>query len=75
MRMNNLPGDRGRATYKPHFEDVQAHYDLSNEFFQLFLDPTMTYSCAYFQREDMTLEEGRLPRSIWRWASWACSPA
>ena len=33
---------------KPHFEDVQAHYDLSDDFFRLFLDPTQTYSCAYF---------------------------
>ena len=40
----------------PHFQDVQAHYDLSDEFFQLFLDPTQTYSCAYFERDDMTLE-------------------
>ena len=24
----------------PHFEDVQAHYDLSDDFFRLFLDPT-----------------------------------
>ncbi len=32
----------------PHFEEVQAHYDLSDDFFRLFLDPTMTYSCAQF---------------------------
>lgn len=25
---------------KPHFEDVQAHYDLSDDFFRLFLDPS-----------------------------------
>ncbi|WP_211282317.1 class I SAM-dependent methyltransferase, partial [Mycobacterium kyorinense] len=31
---------------KPHFKDVQAHYDLSDEFFALFLDPSRTYSCA-----------------------------
>ncbi|MEV3905585.1 cyclopropane mycolic acid synthase family methyltransferase [Mycobacterium sp. NPDC050551] len=43
----------------PHFEDVQAHYDLSDDFFRLFLDPTRTYSCAYFERDDMTLEEGQ----------------
>ncbi|MEO8816100.1 MAG: cyclopropane mycolic acid synthase family methyltransferase [Mycobacterium sp.] len=43
----------------PHFEDVQAHYDLSDEFFQLFLDPTGTYSCAYFERDDMTLEQAQ----------------
>lgn len=44
---------------KPHFEDVQAHYDLSDEFFQLFLDPSQTYSCAYFERDDMTLEQAQ----------------
>jgi len=35
------------AKLKPHFDDVQAHYDLSDDFFRLFLDPTQTYSCAY----------------------------
>jgi cyclopropane-fatty-acyl-phospholipid synthase len=43
----------------PHFDDVQSHYDLSDEFYQLFLDPTQTYSCAYFERDDMTLEEAQ----------------
>ncbi|MDT5114736.1 MAG: cyclopropane-fatty-acyl-phospholipid synthase [Mycobacterium sp.] len=45
----------------PHFEEVQAHYDLSDDFFRLFLDPTMTYSCAYFDRlRDITLEEAQI---------------
>jgi cyclopropane-fatty-acyl-phospholipid synthase len=47
---------------KPHFDDVQAHYDLSDDFFRLFLDPTQTYSCAYFERDDMTLEEAQLAK-------------
>ena len=47
---------------RPHFEDVQAHYDLSDEFFELFLDPTRTYSCAYFERDDMTLEEAQIAK-------------
>ena len=47
---------------RPHFEDVQAHYDLSDDFFQLFLDPTRTYSCAYFERDDMTLEEAQIAK-------------
>jgi cyclopropane-fatty-acyl-phospholipid synthase len=47
---------------KPHFEDVQSHYDLSDEFFQLFLDRTQTYSCAYFERDDMTLEEAQIAK-------------
>lgn len=47
---------------EPHFEDVQAHYDLSDDFFELFLDPTRTYSCAYFARDDMTLQEAQLAK-------------
>ena len=47
---------------KPHFADVQAHYDLSDDFFRLFLDPSQTYSCAYFEREDMTLEEAQVAK-------------
>ncbi|RDB48772.1 cyclopropane mycolic acid synthase family methyltransferase [Tsukamurella tyrosinosolvens] len=46
----------------PHFDDVQAHYDLSDEFFALFLDPTRTYSCAYFERDGMTLEQAQLAK-------------
>jgi cyclopropane-fatty-acyl-phospholipid synthase len=46
----------------PHFADVQSHYDLSDDFFRLFLDPTQTYSCAYFERDDMTLEEAQLAK-------------
>jgi cyclopropane-fatty-acyl-phospholipid synthase len=46
----------------PHFGNVQAHYDLSDDFFRLFLDPTQTYSCAFFERDDMTLEEAQLAK-------------
>jgi cyclopropane-fatty-acyl-phospholipid synthase len=46
----------------PHFGDVQAHYDLSDDFFRLFLDPSQTYSCAYFERDDLTLEEAQLAK-------------
>lgn len=47
---------------RPHFDEVQAHYDLSDDFFRLFLDPTQTYSCAYFERDDMTLEEAQIAK-------------
>jgi len=50
------------ARLKPHFEDVQAHYDLSDDFFRLFLDPTQTYSCAYFEHHDMSLEEAQIAK-------------
>lgn len=46
----------------PHFDEVQAHYDLSDDFFRLFLDPTQTYSCAYFERDDMTLEQAQIAK-------------
>lgn len=58
--MSENPGDA--VSLEPHFEDVQAHYDLSDEFFALFLDPTRTYSCAYFERDDMTLEEAQIAK-------------
>ncbi|MCA9191544.1 MAG: class I SAM-dependent methyltransferase [Planctomycetales bacterium] len=38
-------------------KQIAAHYDLSNEFFELFLDSSLMYSSAYFERPDMTLEE------------------
>ena len=44
---------------KPFYKQVQAHYDLSNDFFALFLDPSMTYSCAYFEPPGLTLEEAQ----------------
>jgi len=47
---------------RPFFEDVQSHYDLSDDFFGLFLDPTRTYSCAYFVDPDATLEEAQIAK-------------
>jgi cyclopropane-fatty-acyl-phospholipid synthase len=47
---------------KPNFTDVQTHYDLSDQFFTLFLDPSMTYSCAYFEPEGLTLAEAQLAK-------------
>jgi cyclopropane-fatty-acyl-phospholipid synthase len=42
--------------------NVQRHYDLSGEMYKLFLDADLQYSCAYFQRPDMTLEEAQLAK-------------
>jgi cyclopropane-fatty-acyl-phospholipid synthase len=53
---------KGSTHTQRHTDDVQAHYDLSNEFFALFQDPTKTYSCAYFPREDMTLHEAQVAK-------------
>ncbi len=40
-------------------KNVAHHYDLGNEFYKLFLDEDMQYSCAYFENEDDTLEEAQ----------------
>lgn len=44
---------------RPFFENVQAHYDLSDDFFALFLDPSRTYSCAYFAEPEFTLAQAQ----------------
>lgn len=49
-RSNTLSGSK---------KNIQEHYDLNNDFFALFLDPSMTYSSAYFKTEDMTLEQAQ----------------
>lgn len=40
-------------------EDIQYHYDLGNDFYRLWLDKTMSYSCAYFKSEKDTLYEAQ----------------
>lgn len=45
---------------RPHFEDIQAHYDLSDDFFGLFQDETRKYSSAYFTGPNMTLAEAQI---------------
>jgi len=50
------------STLRPHFEEIQAHYDISDQFFELFLDPTKTYSCAYFEPANLTLEQAQIAK-------------
>lgn len=50
---------RNRNTRGGSERNISYHYDLSNDFFRLFLDRTMTYSCALFRREDETLEQAQ----------------
>ncbi len=38
---------------------MQSHYDIGNDFYRLWLDKTMTYSCAYFKDENDTLEQAQ----------------
>jgi len=50
LHANTLAGSR---------RNIQYHYDLSNDLYRLFLDESMTYSCALFERPDMTLREAQ----------------
>lgn len=44
-------------------KDVQSHYDIGNDFYKLWLDPTMTYSCAYFKQDNVNnLEQAQLDK-------------
>ena len=52
-RANSISGSR---------KNISEHYDLNNDFFALFLDPTMTYSSAYFKEANMTLEQAQLAK-------------
>ncbi|MCA9175334.1 MAG: class I SAM-dependent methyltransferase [Planctomycetales bacterium] len=43
-------------------ENVHHHYDLGNDFYQLWLDDRMVYTCAYFERPEMTLEQAQVAK-------------
>jgi cyclopropane-fatty-acyl-phospholipid synthase len=51
-----------RNTRRRSRRDIAAHYDLGSELFSRMLDPTMTYSCAVFERPGITLEEAQLAK-------------
>jgi cyclopropane-fatty-acyl-phospholipid synthase len=51
-----------RNTHRRSRAQIAAHYDLGNELFALFLDPTMMYSCAVFDPPGATLEQASLAK-------------
>lgn len=46
----------------PYYEESQSIYDISDEFFGLFLGPTMGYTCAYFECDEMSLDEAQIAK-------------
>ncbi|MCA9080716.1 MAG: class I SAM-dependent methyltransferase [Planctomycetaceae bacterium] len=54
--------NRRRNTVDGSQRNIAEHYDLSNEFFQLFLDPTLMYSAALFERPEMTLQQASVAK-------------
>lgn len=51
---------RKETSAREQAENVQYHYDLGNDFFKLWLDRTMSYSSAYFQTTEDSLEQAQL---------------
>ncbi len=49
-----------RNTLRGSQKNIQSHYDLSNDFFKTFLDPTLMYSAAIFPNDTASLEEASL---------------
>ncbi len=43
-------------------QNISEHYDLGNDFYRLWLDPTMTYSSAYFTAQDQSLESAQVAK-------------
>jgi cyclopropane-fatty-acyl-phospholipid synthase len=58
--MNKMQHLRNRNTVTGSRKNISAHYDLSNDFFATFLDPTMMYSAAIFRDESQSLHEASL---------------
>lgn len=52
-RVNTLAGSR---------ENIHHHYNINNDFYRLWLDHEMQYTCAYFARDDFTLEDAQLAK-------------
>lgn len=53
---------RNRNSERQAKNNIARHYDLGNEFFQTFLDPTMSYSSAMFHHGEKTMEEASLAK-------------
>lgn len=57
---NHNPRSTGVSEAK---ENIHHHYDLGNEFYRLWLDQAeMQYTCAYYEKQDLTLEQAQLAK-------------
>jgi cyclopropane-fatty-acyl-phospholipid synthase len=57
LSIENIP-----ASLKKQQKDIQHHYDLGNDFYRLWLDETMSYSCAYFCSPEDSLHQAQLQK-------------
>ncbi len=55
--------NRPRPNSLPHTrENIHRHYDIGNDFYQLWLDEQMVYTCAYFQNAHASLEQAQIAK-------------
>ena len=60
--INNYIHKKRQNTLVGSKENILAHYDLSNDFYKLWLDESMTYSCGIFETESSTLKEASIEK-------------
>lgn len=60
--LNGFLHFRNRNNIEGSQQNIHAHYDLGNEFYQTFLDPSLTYSSAYFENEGTSLEDAQIEK-------------
>jgi cyclopropane-fatty-acyl-phospholipid synthase len=58
-RMLRRAKSRGAHTTAKDAEQIQFHYDVSDDFYALWLDPRRVYSCAYYRTPDLTLAQAQ----------------
>ena len=59
---NKVIHKRRQNSIKGSKKNILAHYDLSNDFYQLWLDSTMTYSCGVFLNDDSSMKEASIEK-------------
>jgi len=60
--VNRLQHSKRKNDIEGSKENISEHYDLNNDFFRLFLDNSMTYSSAYFEKEGQDLQDAQLAK-------------
>jgi len=60
--VSNLLAVLQRNTLQGSRNNIHQHYDLKNDFYRLWLDPQLVYTCAYFPSSSVTLEEAQIAK-------------
>ncbi len=62
QRLSRWLHKRGRNTLSGSRDNIHRHYDIGNEFYQLWLDEQLVYTCAYFPEQSLTLEQAQIAK-------------